>query len=203
MRGDRRRDVRSTGSDKRGGIAGRDVLENDLETRIAHQQRLQHALDEHLFAVEDVDRRVGYLAMHQQRQPSFLHRRQHRVTLIDVRHPGVGVGRGAGGIELDGVHVRVLDGAPDLVDRRVVGQVQRHQRFERHSRRQGGKDARTIVTGGGDGGHRRAQIGHDDGAGELARRMRQDGRQRFAIAQMEVPVVGTGDGDLHVRSGER
>ena len=84
-----------------------------------------------------------------------------------------------------------------------VGQVQRHQRFERHSRRQGGQDARTIVTGGGYGRHRRAQIGHDDRSRELARRMRQDGGQRLAIAKMEVPVVGTGDRDLHARARQR
>ena len=42
------------------------------------QQRRQHALDEHRLAVEDVDRRIGDLAMHQQRQAERFHARQRR-----------------------------------------------------------------------------------------------------------------------------
>ncbi len=40
--------------------------------------------------------------------------------------------------------------------------------------------------------HRRAQIGHDDGARELARGVRQHRGERGTVAQMQVPVVGAG-----------
>ena len=36
-------------------------------------QRQQHGVDEHLLAVEEVDRRIGHFAMHQQRQADALH----------------------------------------------------------------------------------------------------------------------------------
>jgi hypothetical protein len=51
-------------------------------------------------------------------------------------------------------------------------------------------DARTVLGGQRDGGDRRTQVGHHDGAGEAAGRVRQHGGQCGAIAQMQVPVVG-------------
>jgi hypothetical protein len=84
--------------------------------------------------------------------------------------------------------------------RRVVGQVQRHQRRESQSRRDGGENA--LAVGGGLRGrrHRRLQVGHDDGAGKLPRRVRHHGRQRRAVAQVQVPVVGAGKRErLHAR----
>ena len=43
------------------------------------------------------------------------------------------------------------------------------------------------------GGHRRLQVGHDDGTGKTARGIGQHGGQRRAVAQVQVPVVGAGD----------
>ena len=81
----------------------------------------------------------------------------------------------------------------DLVRRRVVGQVQRHQRLERAC--PAGSAARmrsAVVQRQRGGGHRRLQVGHDDGARELARGVRQHRAHRVAVAQVQVPVVGAG-----------
>jgi hypothetical protein len=93
MGSDRRRDVGPASGNEIGCIAGRDVLEYHLERRVTHQQGLQHALDEHLLAVEHVDRRIGRLAMHQQGHPQLGHRRHGRIAAFEIGHAGVGVGR--------------------------------------------------------------------------------------------------------------
>jgi hypothetical protein len=47
------------------------VLEHDLQVAAPREQRAQVPVDEHRLAVEDVDLRVGDLAVHQQRQAAF------------------------------------------------------------------------------------------------------------------------------------
>ena len=91
-------------------------------------------------------------------------------------------------------------GLHHLGRRRVVGQVARHQRLETGTGRQRRNDA--VAVGGGlvDGGHRRLQVGHDDGTGELGGGVGEHGAQGFAVTQVKVPVVGAGDGQLHVDS---
>ncbi len=46
---------------------------------MALEQRHEHALDEHGLAVEDVDRRIGDLAMDEQRHADLRHAGEHRV----------------------------------------------------------------------------------------------------------------------------
>ena len=45
---------------------------------------------------------------------------------------------------------------------------------------------------------RRTQVGHDDGAGELARGIGQHGTHQCVVAQMQMPVVGAGEFEFHV-----
>ena len=52
-----------------------------------------------------------------------------------------------------------------------------------------------IGLGRRDARHRRGEVGHDDRARELARRIAGDRRQHLAVAQVDVPVVGAADGD--------
>ena len=182
-----------------GGIPGRDVFHDHLQLRETLGQRRQHGVDEHLLAVEKVDRRIGHFAVHQQRQADALHLGQRGVGLGDVGQAGVGIGRRPGRVELHGLDEAGGGRPGDFSRRRVVGQVQRHQRLEGQAGGQRGQD--TVAVGGSllDGGDRRLQVGHDDGAGELAGGVRQNGGQRLAIAQVQVPVVGAGNGQLHTR----
>ena len=48
---------------------------------------------------------------------------------------------------------------------------------------------------------RRHQIGHDDRPGKLARRIWSDHSKHLTVAQMDVPVVGTADGQALHRHG--
>jgi hypothetical protein len=65
VRGDRCRDGGSASGDEIGGVAGRDVLEDDFERRVTRQQGLQHALDENSSRGRNVARRVGHFAVHE------------------------------------------------------------------------------------------------------------------------------------------
>ena len=49
------------------------------------------------------------------------------------------------------------------------------------------------LRGGGDG---RAQVGHDDGAGELSGGVGQHRSHQRVVAQVQMPIVGAGEGEL-------
>ena len=55
------------------------------------------------------------------------------------------------------------------------------------------EDPLAVGEGGGHRGHRRRQVGHDDGPPEPAGRMRQHGFEYRAVPQMQVPVVRRSD----------
>jgi predicted secreted Zn-dependent protease len=61
-------------------------------------------------------------------------------------------------------------------------------------RRQRGEDARAIGGGVGTRHHRRHEVRHDEGAREIARRMRHHRSQHRAVAQMQVKVVRSRQG---------
>ena len=85
MRRDRRADIGAGRVDEIHRIGGRDVFEHHFERRKIPDHVAQDLVNEHRFAVEDVDMRVGHFAMHQQRHADALHRLQHR---IDIRNIG-------------------------------------------------------------------------------------------------------------------
>ena len=103
---------------------GRDVLEHDAQARKPLRQRLQHPIDEAWLALEHVHGRVGHLAMHQQDQAELLHALQHAASCADVGHAGIGVGGGAGRIELDAVHEPAGLARVDLLRSGDIGQIQ-------------------------------------------------------------------------------
>ena len=192
VRGDRRRQVLVARGHVLRRLARGDVLEHDLQPGEVAPQRLQHAVDEHRLAVEQVDVGIGDLAMHQQQQAFALHRLQRGVGLADVGDAGIAVGRRAGRVQLDAPRRR-----PRARGAISSGGV----RSVRYSVISGSKSApagsasrmrRAVGQRQRGGGHRRLQVGHDDGARELPRGVRQHGAQRIAVAQMQVPVVGAG-----------
>ena len=177
-----------------GGFPRSDVLKDDLELRKVFAQRDKLRVDKHGFAVKQVDIATGHLTVHQEQQAGLLHGFQRFVGLAQVGDPGVAVGGGTGGVELGGDHTGVFS-AGDLVSGQVIRQVQRHQRLKLHPFGHGGLNARLVGQGLGGGGHRRPEVGHDDGAGELGGGVRHHGVQGCTVAHMQVPVVGTGDGE--------
>ena len=168
MRRDRAAHAVGMRLDEGHAFAGGDVLQHDLQARMALQQRHQHLVEEHRLAVEDVDVGIGHLAVDQQRHAGLLHRLQ---AFRDAVHRGDamrGIGGGMRGIELGRDPDALLLAARQLGRIGAVGQVAGHQRLEFQLRRNRCADAVAIGGGLGDPGHRRHQVGHDDGAGELA-----------------------------------
>ncbi|MPL73085.1 hypothetical protein SDC9_18878 [bioreactor metagenome] len=196
MRGDRRAEVFALAAHIVHTILGGDVLHHHPQPRGGAAHRVEHALDEHRLAVEDVDGRVGDLAMHAQRQADLGHRLEHAAHLVEVAHARGRVGGRPGRIELDRGDDARGRGGGDIGGVGLFGQVERHQRGEAHLGGQGRKDALAIGCGLRAGHHRRHQVRHDDRAGEMARALGQHGRQHRAVAQVQVPVVGAGERDL-------
>ena len=163
-------------------VLRRDVLHDHLEFREALSQWQQHGVDEDFFTVEKVDFRIRHLAMHQQRQADALHFGQRVVGFPDIGQTGVGIGRRPGRVELDGLDEAGSGGLGDLAGRRVVSQVEGHERLEAGAGRQRGEDALTIGGSLFDGGDRRLEVGHDDGPAKLRSCMGEDGSQGFAVA---------------------
>ena len=177
------------------GLARGDVLEHDLQAREIAAQGDEVAVNEDGLAVKEVDVGTGHLAMYQQQHAHFLHGFEHRVDLAQLGHARIAVGGGAGRIELGRHHTCGL-GPLDFLGRQVIGEVERHQGLKTHAGRHGGAYAVAVGQGLGSSGHRRLEVGHDDRAAELARRVRHHGGQHIAIAHMQVPIVGTGEGEL-------
>ena len=193
MRGDGGGHVGRRGADEIDGVAGGDVFQHHAQGRKFFTQRQQVTLDEDALAIEDVDRRIGDLAVHQQRQLMFLHRLQHGIDVRQIAHTRLRIGGGAGRVILHRENAVAGGSTGDVVGGGGFREVQRHQRLEARAGRQAGEDPLKVGLGLGHGGHRRLEVRHHDGAGEPLCRMRDDRRQRLAIAQVQVPVIGAGD----------
>jgi hypothetical protein len=170
-------------------VARGDVLEHDLQLGEALHGRPEHLVDEGFFPVEHIHRRVGRFAVHQQRQAELLHFLQRVEAARDARHAGVRMRGRARGVELHAVHASGKLGARDLLGRRVLGQVQRHQRLEGGAVGQCAQDPLAVIERLVGGAHRRLQVRHDDRAGEAARAVGEHRSQRRPVAQVQVPVV--------------
>ena len=176
-------------------LLGRDVLEHDAQFGHAAAQRVEHPLDEHRLAVEDVDLGVGHLAVDQQRHAERRHALQHRHDPVDIGDAVRRVRRRVRRVELDRREHALLIAARDFVRIGAVGQVAGHQRREIGPVGQRREDALAILPRRRDRRHRRHQVRHHDRARELPRRPRHDLPQHRAVAQMHVPVVGPAEGD--------
>ena len=181
-------------------LLGGDVLKNDFEFGEITAQRNQLGVNKHRFTVEQVNVRAGDFAMHQQQQASLLHGFQRFISLAQVGYAGVAVGGGTGRVQLGGDHASVF-GPLDLVGRQVVGQVKRHQRLKRHPIWYSRLNTAFISHSKRCSSYRWAQVGHDDGAAKLGRRVRHHGMQCVPVAHMQVPVIGPGDFQGRDRSG--
>ena len=174
-------------------FAGGDVLKHDLQLRKILAQRNQLGVDEHRLAVEQVNLRGGHLAVHQQGHAGALHSFERGVGLPYIGHPGVAVGGGSCRIEFERHHTDVF-GSQNLIGGQIVGEVKRHQRSKRHALWNRRKNTLAIGHRLHCSGHRRAQVGHDDGTGKLGRGVRDHRLQCITVTQVHMPVVGAGQG---------
>jgi hypothetical protein len=122
----------------------------------------------------------------------------HGHHLGQVAHPGMGIRRGPRRVKLDRFDQTRGRRAFNIGRIGAFGEVKRHQGLERHAPGQRGEDAVPVGRRVGQRHHRRYQVRHDDRAGEMAGGFGQYGLQHRAVAQVQVPVIGAGQGDrLH------
>ena len=176
-------------------ILGGDMFEHDLQRREIGDDAIQDAIDEHRLAVEDVDCVIGHLAVDEQRHADALHRFQGRIDVAHIGDAMGAVGGGVGRIKLGGGEDALRMAAHQFVRIDAIDQIAGHQRLEFQARRNGGANAVPIGSGSGSGRHRRFQIWHHDGTGELARGGIGHGGQHLAITQVNMPIIGAAQGE--------
>ena len=82
------------------GLPRGDMFEDHAQLGQALGQRLEHALDKHRLAIEDVDIRAGHLAVDAKRHTDLGHAFEDAVDLADIRDAARRIGGGARRIEL-------------------------------------------------------------------------------------------------------
>ena len=146
-----------------------DVLHHHPQPRRGAAERIEHPVDEHRLAIEDVDIAIDHLAMHAERNAVLGHGLEHRADLVEIAHARGRVGGGAGGVELHRGDDALGLGLRDIRRVGLLGEVECHQRREGAALGDGGADAFAIVRRLRAGHNRRHEVGHDDGAAEMAR----------------------------------
>ena len=178
-------------------IRSRNVFKDHVEAGHPFDERRQDAFDKDLFAVKDINRRIGDLAMDQKGETVVGHRLEGRHHKIEVRDPSLRIGGGSCGVQLDSYNRVVNRSSSYFIRRGQIGEIERHQRLERCVLGKGIDDASPVSASLGNGCDRRLQVGHDDRTAKSPGTVDDHVAHRPAIAQVEVPVIRYGDLQLH------
>jgi len=176
-------------------LPGRCVLEHDPKSGKLSSQQHEMPVDENGLTIEDVDIGIGYLAMHQQRDPCFLGRFERWVDLAQIGDSRIAVRGDAGRIELDADDARIARSL-HLARWSLICQVKRHQRLEIESRWHRIENPLTVGHGLRGRYYRCSKVRHDQRARKLPGTMRHDGSQRGTVPDVEMPIVGAQDSQL-------
>ena len=196
VRGDRRRQPPRPAAHEIHRLFGGDMFENDGQLGELTEQRFQNPLDEHRFPIEDIDARIGHLAMHQKRHAGLLHDLEDARDARHVGHAGRRIGRRPGGIELGRGEDAVRVTGRQIPPIGALGEITGHQRLEVAPLiAERLEDALTVGFGHPPIGDRGVQIGHDDRPPETPGGEGRDGIEHGAVAQMDMPVVGPAEAE--------
>jgi len=194
LRGDRGSHAITAGINKGHRIGRGDMFKHHLQFRQIAQQRGQHPINKHRFAIKYIHRRIGYFAMDAQRHADLLHAFKHAADIANIGNPMRRSGGGMGGIELGcGKHAFAV-AARNRIRIAGIGQITGHQRGEIGAGRQGGQDPIPIGRRFRHAGKGRRKVGHHQSAGKLPRGKGQDTGKNRAIAQVNVPIIRAADG---------
>lgn len=155
------------------------------------------AIDENLLPVEYIHVRIRYFRVNQQGETFSLHSLEHRVERFDSGHAGIGIRGGARRVELDAMNHATAFGLLNLIGRQPIGHIKGHQGCEATVFREGLDNPLAIGLGHLRIGDRWLEVGHDDRATEALGGVSNYGGKRLVIPQVEVPVIGSGQGNLH------
>ena len=112
-----------------------DVLHDNLQIGEIRVERLQRGLHKRGFTIENVNARIGRLAVNAQRHVEFRHlalritahekRDEHGIHIVDVRHSLVAVGGRTSGVVFARIHNAAIACLHDLLGRCAIGKVAR------------------------------------------------------------------------------
>ena len=182
------------GHDVVGRVFGGDVFKDNFEFRKITAQRYELGLNEGGFTVKQIDVAAGDFTVHQQQHACFLHGLKRGVNLFEIGHARIAVGGGTGWIKFASYHTRRF-GFDNFFRRQIVGQVQSHEGFKLNTFGDSRHNARLVGQCQFCRGHGWLQVGHDDGARKLGRRVGYDRLECRAIAHMQMPIVGASQGE--------
>lgn len=132
-------------------------------------ERAHVPLNELLLAVEDIDTRIGHLAVHEQRHADVGHGVEHRRQRANVGDARVRVRGRTRRVKLARKHHTAGARRMNFTHRRRVGQVECHERLESSVARQRCEQALAVRARHFRGRYRRLEIRHHNGARELRR----------------------------------
>ena len=90
MSGDGRRQIAACiGANIVYRIGGCDMFHDHAKLRYAFAKRVKHPLDEHGFAIKNVDVRIGDFAVHAQGQADLRHALQYALHIVEIADPGL------------------------------------------------------------------------------------------------------------------
>ena len=176
-------------------VLGGDVFEHNVELRKMRSQGLHVPLNEHRLSVKEIHLGVGDLGVNQEQKTVALHGIEHWVNELDAGDAGVTVGGRPRWVEFASHHASG-GGGLDLLRTGHIGQIKRHQWLKIKPPWKRSQDPRSVLHRQGRGGDRWLQIGHDHRSRKLACRVGQYRGERLAISQVQVPVIGPGEGEL-------
>ena len=122
-----------------------------------------------------------------------MHRFQYLGDEFDGRHPMIGVGGGVRGIQFAGCEYVFVKAGFNLICRDGVGEVGRQQGLEIGVRWQSRHDPCPVVARLLHRGDRRVEVGHDNRATKLVRRVLCYGSEHVAVTEVDMPVVWAAD----------
>lgn len=194
MRSDRRGDIGIGGLHEFDHFPGRNVFDDDAEVGMFLDDRVE-GFDETRFPVEDIDFPLVILqgfTVNGKDETVSLHGPEDRIELSDVGHAGRGIGRGIGRIELGCQDVLACGGDDDIRDRRVIGEVDGHERIEISVLRRSLErleDTAAVVERVAGLSDRRLEIGHDERSTEDPGGVPEYRPHFFSIPKVQMPVI--------------
>mmetsp|Transcript_4300 Transcript_4300/g.9294 ORF Transcript_4300/g.9294 Transcript_4300/m.9294 type:complete len:224 (-) Transcript_4300:140-811(-) len=196
MRGNSGSDVLRTRENEFYGLAGGDVLHNDLEVGNFGNQGAKVALNKEGLTIEEVRIGVSNFTVHEQKHAKLRHLLQSRPDALHVGHSRVTIRGRASRVKLARNDLAGGHGTLDLRGGCVVCQIQCHERLEVMALGHCREDLIAVTQSLFCSYNRGLQVGHGNCTAELLGDHWGHSLKASAVAEVVVPIIRSNDGQL-------